>query len=244
MAKRQKKKRKNRKSLSYTISLFILSVFLLGLYGLFHLGKWQLIKNAPNNSLNKEVQTLGIDVSEWQNEIDFKKVKRQGYSFVIVRSSYGMYKHEDVMFHQHVQGALDANLAIGAYHYSHATTIEEARQEAEFMLSIIDDYTWDLPIFYDIETDRQHHLSRDELTQIALTFLTTIEEAGYQPGIYAASSWLIDRLDMEVLDGYPVWVASYSNHLTYEGEYDYWQYTDKGEVDGVEGHCDINIMYK
>lgn len=243
MAKQKKRKRRIKPSTKYGISLLTFSVFLFGLYILFHIGQWNLVKNAPTNSQEKEVATLGIDVSEWQSEVDYQKVKREGYSFVFVRSSYGTGNYEDTHFHSHVTKAQQAGLKVGAYHYSWATTVDEAQQEAEFFISMIEDYDWDLPVFYDIETDRQNHLSRDELTEIALTFLITLEEAGYQPGIYAAQSWFEDRLDMDCLSGYPVWIASYTDHLTYEGDYDFWQYTDTGQVNGVTGNCDINIMY-
>lgn len=244
MTKQKKRKRRTKPSTNYGIGLLTFSVFLLGLYVLFNIGQWNLVRKAPTNSQQKQVRTLGIDVSEWQSEVDFYKVKKEGYSFVIVRSSYGTGNYEDTHFDSHVTNAKKAGLEVGAYHYSWATTPNEAKQEAEFFISVIDDYDWDLPVFYDIETDRQNHLSRDELTDIALTFLTTLQEAGYQPGIYAAKSWYEDRLDMERLEGYPVWIASYTDHLTYEGHYDFWQYTDTGQVNGVIGNCDINIRYK
>lgn len=244
MAKQKRKKRRVKQPVKYGISLLIFSVFILGLYGLFHIGQWTLVKNAPSNSQNKPVVSLGIDVSEWQNDVNYQKVKLEGYSFVIIRSSYGMYAHEDANFHTHIQNASKAGLDVGVYHYSYAMNEYEARQEAEFVISVVGDYDLDLPIFYDIETEYQNELSRKELTNIALTFLTTLEEHGYQGGIYAAQSWFEDRLDMDILSGYPIWIASYSETLNYDGHYDYWQYTDQGEVDGVSGHCDINIAYK
>lgn len=243
MAKKRKRKRHATKKHNYVIGLLTFSIFVLCLYLLFHIGKMNLLKNAPSNAQEKEAVALGIDISKWQDDVDFQKVKMEGYSFVIVRSGYGMYDYEDEKFHDHVQGAKKAGLDVGAYHYSKATTIEEAKQEAEFFISMIQEYSWDLPVFYDIETDKQNHLSRNQLTEIALTFLTTLEDAGYKPGIYAAKSWYEDRLDMSQLEKYPIWIASYTNHLTYEGKFDFWQYTDQGEVDGVKGNCDINVMY-
>ena len=238
---KQKRRRRNKKSRNKNIRLLLISVFFISLYFLATYFS-SPIRDIPMNSLNKEAKAVGIDVSEWQSDIDFKKVKRDGYSFVLIRTGFG-WEYEDINFQTHIQNAKKAGLAVGVYHYSHATTIQEAIQEAQLVIQIIDDYSLDFPVFYDIETDRQNHLTRYELTQIVSAFLNTLENHGYHPGIYAAQSWYEDRLDMSILEKYPIWIASYTDYLSYEGKYDYWQYTSEGSVKGVHGYCDINIQY-
>ena len=241
MIKQKKRKRRNKIHRKNNLRLFLISVFFIALCILIVYSKHPL-NTIPNNRLNKEATAIGIDVSEWQADIDFKQVKKAGYSYVIIRTGYG-WEYEDSHFKTNIQEAKSVGLDVGVYHYSHATTIQEAIKEAQHVMQIISHYDLDLPIFYDIETDRQNHLSRDELTQIALTFLRTLENNGYNPGIYAAQSWYEDRLDMRLLEVYPIWIASYTDYLTYEGKYDYWQYTSEGKISGISGYFDINAQY-
>ena len=242
MAKQTRRKRRSKKTKQKQLGLLLVSVFILSVFTISYLINKNIFKNIPPNSQNKDAVAMGIDISEWQNDIDFKKIRRQGYSFVIIRTGYG-WEYEDVRFKEHIENAKKAGLLVGAYHYSHATSTYQATQEAMSVMNIVDNYSLDLPIFYDIETDKQNHLSRYELTNIVSTFLTTLEDNGYTPGIYAAQSWYENRLDMSSLDQYPIWIVSYTDHLTYEGKFDYWQYTNTGSVNGIKGNCDINIKY-
>lgn len=242
MKKQKRRKRRNYKRKQKNRSLLLVSVFILIILIASYIKRTDIFKDLPANSLNKEPISMGIDISEWQSDIDFKKVRRQGYSYVIIRTGFG-WEYEDVHFKEHIEGAKKAGLQVGVYHYSHATTPYQAELEANLVMDIIEDYYLDLPIFYDIESDRQNHLTRDELTEIVQTFVQTLESNGYNPGIYAAESWFRDRIDMNQFEEYPKWIASYTNYLSYEGDYDYWQYTDTGNVNGVRGNCDINIKY-
>lgn len=241
MAKRRRRKlKKQPKRLLVLLGLFAF-FFILFRIGL----SFQYLDNdhLPQNSQNLRAFALGIDVSEWQENIDWEKVKAAGYDFAIIRTSFGIDGQEDALFREHVQNAKAAGLDVGAYHYSHATTIDEALQEAEVFIELLNEYQWEYPVYYDIETDRQDHLSQKTLTELSCAFLERVSEAGYEVGIYAAEYWLNHRLDKDALQDYEVWIASYTDHLNYSGSYEIWQYCEDGQVDGIEGNVDINIAY-
>lgn len=245
MAKRRRK-RKIKSNVKQTAKLLLFCVFLFA--GIVYLHSLTRptpldVNQLPPTSQDLEPVAIGIDVSEWQEDINWKAVKRDGYSFAIIRTSFGIDDNEDNAFREHVEGAKKAGLDVGAYHYSHATTIEEALMEAEFFIELLDDYQWEYPVYYDIETDRQDHLSKQELTEIALAFMDRLSEEGYEVGIYAAQYWLYHRLDINMFEDYETWIASYTDYLDYEYPYQMWQYTDKGDVNGIDGHVDINISY-
>ena len=245
MAKR-KKKRKLKKQYKAFFSFIFFSAFLLLIFGLFTLGRQYLqthFQDLPPNSQHLKPTALGIDVSEWQENIDWQKVKADGYSFAIIRTSFGVEGKIDAKVIEHIEGAKEAGLNVGAYHYSHATTVNEAIKEADDFIALLDLYRWDFPVYYDVETDRQDHLSQDELTAIVKAFLERVSDAGYEAGIYASQYWLEYRLDMEQLADYEVWIASYANQLNYDGSFEMWQYTKNGTVSGIDGNVDINVAY-
>lgn len=245
MAKRRRKRRVKKQAKQVSV-LFIFCVFLFCSVLLLRRArdaKTIDFTHLPQNSQGLTGVALGIDVSEWQRDIDWEAVKDDGYSFAIIRSSFGIDQTQDEAFIQNVEGAKDAGLNVGAYHYSHATTVEQAKWEADYVIELLDDYRWEYPIYYDIETEQQNHLSQEELTEIALTFLNKLDEAGYEVGIYAAESWFYHRLDMNALQNYEVWVASYTDFLDFDKPYQMWQYTQNGKVAGISGDVDINIAY-
>lgn len=196
----------------------------------------------------------GIDVSVHQKEIDFEKVKNDGISFVYIRVGYRGYStgelHEDAMFRENIEKATKAGLKIGVYFFSEALNEEEAIEEAKFVLNCIKDYKVALPIAYDMEyatdDDRIKNLGYDELTACAKAFTDTIRSAGYSSTIYESSSWLINSIDMSLLqDHNSFWVASYNtSKMPYNYVFDIWQYTPNGKVDGIETDVDLNIMLK
>lgn len=246
MAKRRKKRRL-KKPFRFILSLLAVFAFFALLMMIFQLGLRMLAPDPqalPQTSQSLTPVALGIDVSEWQENIDWEKVRDDGYQFAIIRTSYGIEQQEDAHWQEHIAGAQAAGLAVGAYHYSHAITVEQAIQEADFFISLLEAYQWDFPVYYDIETDRQDFLSAEQLTAIAQAFLERLQQAGYEAGLYASQYWLEHRLNMTELQEYEVWIASYTDPLKYEGVYGMWQYTKSGHVQGVLGNVDINICYQ
>lgn len=241
--KRRRYKRKTKiKKTNVLLAFCILCFF----YILLH-----IFSSKPNNSTYKSslyatVLEQGIDVSYWQGEIDWGKVKTAGIDFAIIRTGYGSYSdhQRDERFYENMNNAISQDIKVGVYHYSHATTLEQAINEAQFVLSIIDGYTLQYPIYYDLEDSVQENLSTRELTDIALAFLETIENAGYQTGIYANMDWLTNRLYVDELTKYEIWIANYSDVNTYQGDYGVWQYSQTGQIDGINGFVDLNNAYK
>ncbi len=183
----------------------------------------------------------GIDVSRYQNIIDWPAVKADGISFAMVRIGsvkYGV----DAQFARNMTGANNAGLKVGAYVYSYATTVEAAIAEANFAIRNLRNYTVSFPVAIDIESTAQKAKSPAELAAIANAFCSTIEAAGYYPIVYSSKSWFTERIDTNAIK-YDLWVAQYNSVCTYD-RYDMWQASSTGRVNGIAGNVDINYLYK
>lgn len=201
---------------------------------------------------NGVTSRIGIDVSEFQGEdIDWKQVRESGIEFVIIRLGYRAYGETgelvlDDMFDRNMQGALDAGLDVGVYFFSQAITPGEAVEEAEFVLEHVRGYEIDGPIVYDTEeikgdTARTDNNTRQEFTNYCKVFCDTIEQAGYDPMIYANMKWMAFTLDMEQLADYDFWYADYHDVPQCPYEYEIWQYSETGAVPGINANVDLNV---
>lgn len=188
----------------------------------------------------------GVDISKWQGNVDFRKVKDTGIQFVIARIGYGMYENQkDGEFEDNYKGATTNGLPIGVYLYSYALNTSDAKREAEVVLKWLNNRKLNLPVYYDIEDKSQETLSKETLTSMCEAFCNRIEQAGYWAGVYANKYWLTTHLDHERLEKkYTIWVAQYNDQNTYKGKYDMWQYTSQGKVNGINGNVDMNILYR
>lgn len=200
------------------------------------------IKNYKNDKTK-----IGIDVSSWQGNIDFTKVKEAGVEFVIIRvgSSRGINGEYflDKQFEQNIKGFNEVGIPVGIYYYSYANSESQAIADAKWVLDQINGYQIDLPIAYDWESwsfYNSFHQSFYSLTKSAQAFLDTIKEAGYDGMLYSSKRYLED---VWYDTGYPVWLAHYTSKTSYAGPYIYWQLSSTGIVPGIAGNVDINIMY-
>ena len=204
---------------------------------------------------NGVTSRIGIDVSEFQGEdIDWKQVRESGIEFVIIRLGYRAYGETgelvlDDMFDRNMQGALDAGLDVGVYFFSQAITPGEAVEEAEFVLEHVRGYEIDGPIGYDTEeikgdTARTDNNTRQEFTNYCKVFCDTIEQAGYDPMIYANMKWMAFTLDMEQLADYDFWYADYHDVPQCPYEYEIWQYSETGAVPGINANVDLNVWFQ
>lgn len=189
----------------------------------------------------------GIDVSAWQGDINWDSVKKDGVEFAIIRTGYGRHdeKQIDKYFKTNIKGAKAAGLKVGAYHYSYAASVEDAKTEAEFCLSILDGEKLDLPVYYDIEdiTIASKH-NKEIRTNMCIAFCSEIEKAGYWAGVYANKSWFANFLNYEELKKrYTLWLAHYDVNEP-SLSCDVWQYTSSGSVSGINGNVDKNYMYR
>lgn len=194
---------------------------------------------------------LGIDVSSHQGEIDWQAVADAGVEFAFVRLGYRGYDsgtlQEDACAQQNLHGAKKAGIPVGAYFFSQAVSPEEAAQEATYALEILGQAQLELPLVYDWEyisaSARTGSVDKKTLTDCTLAFCQAVEAAGYEAMIYANTDQITRRLDMEKLEGYPLWLAKYDLQQDFPCKADLWQYTDEGKVPGISGKVDINLMF-
>lgn len=197
----------------------------------------------------------GIDVSKYQGVIDWNKVKSDGVEFAIIRVGYRGYTTgklvNDEYFISNIVGAKAAGIKVGVYIFSQAITEKEAVEEAEYVLNQIADYELDLPVVIDYEyvsngEGRLYnaYLSVEQATAICKAFCRRVENAGYTGMVYANSSMLKYQLDADSISNeYKIWLAHYTSQTNYSGEYDFWQYTSSGSVNGINGRVDCNFYY-
>ena len=203
----------------------------------------EVLNNYKNND-----NEIGIDVSKWQGDIDFTKVKNAGASFVMIRvgsqsGTDGEYIL-DQAFKQNIENALKNDLKVGVYFYSYADSEKEAKKQANWVIKQIKDYEISLPIVFDFESFdafNQMELSIFGLNEVANSFIKTIDDAGYEGVLYGSKNYL-NAIWKYHTD--PVWLAHYTDQTNYEGEYFMWQMCDDGKIDGIDGYVDIDILYK
>lgn len=188
-------------------------------------------------------ELLGIDVSKWQKTINWNEVKNSGINFVMIRATYGI-DSIDEYFKTNIDNATISGLNIGAYHYCYAKSVQEALQEAKHFLNTIKPYKLTYPVVLDLEDNSIADLGTNTITQIALTFLQYLESNGYYAMLYSNKNWLENKLDMNKLKNFDVWLAQYNNTITYNGTIGMWQYSNTGSVDGINGNVDMNKSYK
>ncbi|MFR2835954.1 MAG: GH25 family lysozyme [[Clostridium] nexile] len=210
----------------------------------------------------RQMRSTGIDVSEFQGNIDWKAVADSGIDFAMIRVGYRGMKNgeikEDACAKYNLQEASKNGLKIGAYFFSTAVTEEEAKEEAEWTKNLLSGYPVTYPVAYNCEgfqnpSSRQFDLSVEERTKLADAFLKSIEEGSYTGMFYAARNelddnnlWNADDLSLN----YRIWVAQYSDQTwpektksDYTGDHVMWQYTNQGKMDGIKGAVDFNVAY-
>ena len=187
----------------------------------------------------------GIDVSEWQGTIDWRKVAKDGVQFAVIHAGYGReLSQKDKYFERNYAGARAAGIKVGAFWYSYADSVARAEQEARTCLKVLDGKHLDLPVFFDQEYEPGIlKLSTKTRTDIVLKFLETIKAAGRPCGLYSSTDFITTKLQANRLTAYPLWIAEYGSKLHYTGKVWAWQYTDKGRVAGIKGRVDMEHGY-
>ncbi|MDO4199851.1 MAG: GH25 family lysozyme [Clostridia bacterium] len=192
------------------------------------------------------MEIRGIDVSKWNGNINWKKVKNAGISFAIVREGYGKKdpKQIDKKFKENINGAKSVGIPTGVYHYSYADSVEDAVNEAHFCLENIQGLKLEYPIVFDIEDKEQLKLDNRQRTDIVKAFCGEIEKNGYYAMFYCNANWLRNYLYKdELLSKYDLWLAQWDVDVPYVS-CGIWQKSDKGHIDGISGNVDLNVAYK
>ena len=208
--------------------------------------------NEDTSLRTSSVARAGIDVSRWNEEINWNKVKDAGVKYAIIRAGYRGSQTgalvEDWYFKKNVEGATAAGIPVGLYFFTQATNEVEAVEEASMVISLCKDYNITYPIFIDTEgaggEGRADELDPKIRTAVCQAFCETIRSSGYETGIYASKNWLTNNIDTSVLsDDIYIWLAEYTDATTYDGKYHMWQYTSSGRVLGIEGRVDLNLSF-
>lgn len=195
---------------------------------------------------------LGVDVSSHQKDVDWEKVREAGFEFAMLRVGFRGYGQTgnlkpDQYARQNYEKATAAGLKVGVYFFSQATNTEEAVEEAEYVLQLIDGWDLQMPVAYDWEclADDYRTVGVDSrtLTDCTKAFCDRIREAGYEPMVYFNPSQSRTQLILAELVDYKFWLAMYSEYMTYEYKVDMWQYTNKGSVPGIRGNADVNLWF-
>lgn len=210
---------------------------------------WKKINGVCYNGSGQKITgaiTRGIDVSEWQGTIDWKKVKKSDIDFAFVRVAYGT-GYLDKQYAANMKNANAAGVPVGTYIYSTATTTSGALKEAQLVISKMKGYKVSYPVVYDLEYSRMGELSKTQVAKLALTFCNEVKKAGYYPMVYCNTNWYDTKVDWSLLSGIDVWIARYGDKILAPSKSSYkytiWQSTDgdgggilnptKGLVDGI-----------
>ena len=190
-------------------------------------------------------KTQMIDVSFWDDIVDYNKVKESNISTVIVRVAYGT-KKPDSMFESNILNASAAGFKIGVYTYGLASTVSEAEEEADYVLKLIEPYKdkISLCVAYDVE-DSVMNVGKQKVASMVIQFANKVREKGYTPWLYSNYNWANNFINMTSIDSNDIqfWIAQYSSECTYAGKYVAWQYTGSGKVPGMPNDdCDISWL--
>ncbi len=201
----------------------------------------------------------GIDVSKYNGKIDWEKAKKDGVQFAIIRVAYRGYGktgslNMDPKAYEYLEGAAAAGIPVGVYIFSQAITEKEAVEEADYILDAIKGYKISLPVVMDYEYADDSKglcgrlydakLSRSKATNVCLAFMERVTARGYTPMLYANSGMLSRQMYADQISSkYQIWLAHYTAQTNYAGDYNYWQYSSTGKVDGISGNVDMNFRY-
>lgn len=231
-----------------------------------------------HDSVYEDCEILnGIDVSWWQgggkgsttSKINWKKMHAAGADFAFVRAASRDTAdgsiYEDTTASAHINGAQANKMNVGLYIFSQAVNSNEAVEEADYVLNLIDQYDWDIdmPIIIDREAGRMTKrltnakLSKAKETAVVQAFADEITSAGYKAGVYASYSWYKDKMNADDLEDCAIWIARYNNMTTSNAksgtpyadvlcDYEFWQYSSQkpSASTGYTSNLDVDFWYK
>lgn len=191
------------------------------------------------------MERRGIDISAWQgSNVDFNKLKADGIEFVILRAGFGTSaSQKDSQFENNYRKAKAAGMPIGAYWYSYAYSVEDAKKEAKAFQAVLAGKQLEYPVYYDVEDPTQVSLGKTTLTNMVLEFGKSMEIAKYWAGFYSNLNWMRNYLDYNVLKRFTFWLAQWAPQPTFEGDFAMWQYSSTGRTSGTPGNTDMDIVY-
>lgn len=196
----------------------------------------------------EENAKLMIDVSKWQKDIDWKKVKNAGINYAMLRlgTQKALDKESvlDEYFEKNIKEAQENGIKVGVYYFSYANDVSDALEQAEWVIDQLKDYKLDLPVSFDWENwkyFKNFNLNLHDLNELSNVFLDTLSNSGYDIINYGSKNYLENVWDK---NDYPVWLAHYTDKTNYKYDYIMWQFTDRGIVPGIEGYVDLDYYYE
>lgn len=268
-----RKRRKRRKGTSPVVSIVFIVFCMFITYAIYTKNQEELETPVKSNLIENDydysnletdgvfkyyedenyTSKVGIDVSDHQGVIDWKKVKKAGIEFAFIRCGYRGYEtgliNADTQFDYNMEEALANGIEVGVYFFSQATSQEEAKEEAKFTLECIRKYNVTLPVVYDFEkpggiTARTFSQSKDVTTENAVLFGHLVQRKGYTAMIYNSTNLFEKLFNMEYIQEFKTWVAHYNTpYPTYPYTYQIWQYSDSGVIDGIEQPVDMDLLF-
>lgn len=203
--------------------------------------------NSIYNKYKNDKTKIGLDISKWQGNIDYAKLKNQGVEFVMLKLGgqieIGGEFIIDPKFYDNIEGAISNDIDVGVYFYSYAKSSEEAIKQADFIVSKLDGYNINMPIVFDWENWNDYtkfHISFHTLNNIASSFINRVEELGYK-GVLYSSKYYLENIWYS--NNYTNWLAYYNSEFNDYKDYYMWQMCSNGKIDGINGYVDIDIMY-
>ena len=201
----------------------------------------QGLSSASQSTISIGAIARGVDLSRWNSVTDWSAVAGSDVQFAILATRTS--KGEDATFRSNAVGASKVGIRIGAYVYSMATSVAEAKEEAAFVLNLIKDYPISFPVAFDAEdSGTLGTLSKSGVSEVINAFCSEIKAAGYTPVVYANEDWIANKIDMSKI-GWDVWVARYNTDYTYK-KATIWQNSSNGSVSGISGRVDTDYLYK
>lgn len=195
---------------------------------------------------------LGVDIDKNSGNVNFGALKKDGIDFVMVRLGYRGYESGQICideeYFDYIQKANEAGLNVGVYFESQATTVEEALEEAEFVITNLVEMRVTYPVVFDLglvehDTSRIDNLPKMQLTEITNAFCERIKEVGYEPMVYGNKYWLLRKIDLTQLGDYDIWLSQPGETPDYPYEFAMWQYSADGSTDGISGDVNMNISF-
>ncbi|MCR4717115.1 MAG: glycoside hydrolase family 25 [Lachnospiraceae bacterium] len=207
---------------------------------------WYKFKKFKKKYKNKNTM-LGIDVSRWQNEIDFEKVAKDGVKFVIMR--IGGYDdgelYNDKYYAANMRNAKAAGLKVGIYYHAEESSIAEVKEHVPWIMEQLNGEELDFPIAYDWEdfaNFEDYNMSLKDFNETYIAFDEEVRKYGYEAMLYSSKNYLLSVWNIR--NDYPVWLAHYTEQTDYPGDYFIWQKDCTGKVAGIETYVDLDVLYK
>lgn len=212
-----------------------------------HQGGSKMEFSTFSANYKREDTVLGIDVSRWQEDIDFTQVKNAGCDFVIIR--IGGYddgsQYVDKYYKTNIQNAKAAGLLVGIYWHAEESSVQEIKNNVAYMMDVLDGESLDFPIAYDWEDFsgfQKYGMNLHDINTCFDAFCDEVKSYGYDACLYSSKNFL--ETVWKNPDGHPVWLANYTSQTTYAGEYFMWQQGNTGRIPGISTDVDFDIWYK